>query len=217
MQKIKEGIIYFLTQEEGGRKSPPTDLIYYPTTIVDNKPWSIVIFFDESLQKEQYSNVMYYGKSDNLRPYNLDKDIKGQNYDFQSLYNNAMESVIIYSSNYEICHIGTRFGRMSMWASNLMHSTILFPNPPIITMMKPSRDEYKSEKDFNNAMRKYENMKKQYDIDFKNYMESILLNKKAHFHYLYVLYNDKNEIDEKRVKEYIDAPQMRDKLPIKMK
>jgi len=54
MQRIKEGTICFLTQEEGGRKSPPTDLIYYPTTIVDNKPWSIVIFFDESLQKEQY-------------------------------------------------------------------------------------------------------------------------------------------------------------------
>ena len=168
-----------------------------------------------------YSNVMHYGKSDNLRPYNLDKDIKGQNYDFQSLnnllYNNAMESVIIYSPNYGICHIGTRFGRMSMWASNLMHSTISFPKHPVMTMMKPLRDKYKSEKDFNNAMEKYENMKKQYDRDLKNYIESILLNDKAHFHYLYVPYNDKNEIDEKAVKEYIDAPQMRDKLPIKMK
>lgn len=54
MQRIKEGIIYFLTQEGGGRKSPPTDFIYYPKTIIDNKPWSIVIFFDESLQKEEY-------------------------------------------------------------------------------------------------------------------------------------------------------------------
>ena len=37
MQKIKEGIIYFLTQEEGGRKSPPSVFLVVHLYIKQNK------------------------------------------------------------------------------------------------------------------------------------------------------------------------------------
>ena len=58
MKQQRAGTIYFLTKEEGERRQPPTDRVYYATTHIEQLPqpdWSIVITFDEPLKEDEYS------------------------------------------------------------------------------------------------------------------------------------------------------------------
>ena len=58
VKQQRAGTIDFLTKEEGGRRQPPTDGVYYATTHIEQLPqpdWSIVITFDEPLKEDEYS------------------------------------------------------------------------------------------------------------------------------------------------------------------
>ncbi len=46
---MKKAIIYWFTEEEGGRKKPPTGTEYYPTIeLEDRSTWSLAIKFDRT-------------------------------------------------------------------------------------------------------------------------------------------------------------------------
>ncbi|WP_216824222.1 hypothetical protein [Capnocytophaga canimorsus] len=164
-----------------------------------------------------YSNAMYYGKSNNLLPYNLDKNIKGQNYDFQSitnmLYNNAMECLVVYNPNDGIYHIGTRFGRVSMWPSNIMHNHIPWPEIPVFKLQIPQKSNFKTDEQFKKAKDLFLEEKKYFEIQKMNYEKSLLLKKTPTFHHLYVPYNDENGLELKRIEEYQKATKNEDSLP----
>jgi hypothetical protein len=56
---MKNGIIHFLSPEEGGRKTLPVLQTYYATTEIDTltqKFWSIVVRFENTLCVREYTS-----------------------------------------------------------------------------------------------------------------------------------------------------------------
>ncbi|QDP84749.1 hypothetical protein FNJ88_03975 [Chryseobacterium sp. SNU WT5] len=76
-----------------------------------------------------YAFDLYYGKSNNKNPYNLDKSIDGQNYDTQRLFdvllNRGQESFSFTDANGNF-NKTTKFGYGTFWPSNKMHNAIDF-------------------------------------------------------------------------------------------
>lgn len=49
MRIMKKAIIYWISEEEGGRKRPPIGTEYYPTIQMENgDTWSLAIRFDRT-------------------------------------------------------------------------------------------------------------------------------------------------------------------------
>lgn len=56
---LKRAIIYWFSEEDGGRKKPPQGTEYYPTTkLEDGSTWSLLIKFDRTnpTQNEKIDN-----------------------------------------------------------------------------------------------------------------------------------------------------------------
>ena len=144
----------------------------------------------------KYSVDMYYGKSNNELPYNLDKEINGQNYDNQSVENLILNrgemKVIIYDINRGYLMAGSEYGNQTFWFSNKAHNGIPSPDFP-----KLKKNETF---DFLNKRR-------------ENFLKSKFLNPKGTFHHLKVVYKKDGSIDFNELKEYEEAPIIEEKLP----
>ena len=61
MRIMKKAIIYWISEEEGGRKRPPIGTEYYPTIQMENgDTWSLAIRFDRT-NVEQNEFIIYEG------------------------------------------------------------------------------------------------------------------------------------------------------------
>lgn len=137
-----------------------------------------------------YAFDLYYGKSNNKNPYNLDKIIDGQNYDnqrfFDLLLNNGQETYYIDDALGLDSNVVTRFGYATFWPSNTMHDHIKFPVEPK-KPKKPVENKILTEKD-KIAEKKYLEDLEKYKTDYENYRLSMLMNPNATFHHLRIVY-----------------------------
>ncbi|ELY2018347.1 hypothetical protein SL053_002268 [Flavobacterium psychrophilum] len=179
-----------------------------------------------------YAFDLYYGKSNNKNPFNLDKYIDGQNYDHQSLFDillNRGQETFSYTDAAGYFNQATNFGYGTFWPSNKMHDTIAFPEKP-----KEPKEPIKPIDNTNEKLSiKYEEEKKEYEKDFKKYEKDLfnfnistlqlensptkhrpLVKDKATrtfykartFHHLWVIYKPgTNEIDYERLFKYMRA------------
>jgi hypothetical protein len=158
--------------------------------------------------KAAYAVDMYYGKSNNKNPYNQDKVIDSQNYDYQQLFdillNRGLETFSITDANGNLT-TETRFGYRTFWPTNAMHDSISFPEVP----KEPKKPETEAI-----LTKKNKADLKQYNIDLEtykrnkiNYDVSTQIKLNPTFHHLYVVYNKDNKIDLERLKKYLYAGQ----------
>ncbi|WP_310556068.1 polymorphic toxin type 23 domain-containing protein [Flavobacterium sp.] len=177
--------------------------------------WSAGVNIQAKLTQKinlSYAFDLYYGKSNNKNPFALDKNINGQNYDHQKLFdvllNRGQETFSIFDENGNI-KTTTKFGYGTFWPSNKMHNAIPFPDVP-----KEPKKPTKPFDDTNDRLnKKYNEDKIQYEIDLKKYEEDVLLyqmsiNMKANptFHHLYLVYKEgSKEVNLQRLKTYTDA------------
>ncbi len=156
-----------------------------------------------------YAVDMYYGKSNNKNTYNNDKIINGQNYDYQQLFdvllNSGQQTFSLTDANGSLT-AKTKFGYGTFWPTNAMHDSIAFPETPK-EPKKPLRSNYNNDTTFNESVVQYQKDLKTYDADKINYNVSTQLKSNPTFHHLYVVYNEENKVDFKRLKTYIDAGQ----------
>lgn len=155
-----------------------------------------------------YAFDLYYGKSNNRNPYNLDKIIDGQNFDHQRLFdvmlNNGQESFTSTDANGNFRKT-TRVGYGSFWPSNKMHNSIKFPVLPE-EPIEPTIEKYKNAKNLAKANEKYLKNKAIYERDMINYKASMKLNPFATFHHLKVLYDGKSKFPNyDLLQEYLEA------------
>jgi hypothetical protein len=159
-----------------------------------------------------YAFDLYYGKSNNKNPYNLDKMIDGQNYDHQKLFDvllNRGQETFSFTDADGNLNTSTKFGYGTFWPSNMMHDTIKFPTIPKEPKIPTEPSDSSNEK-LNNKYKEdkiqYEKDLSIYERDLRNYNDSKDLKRNTYFHHLFVVYgeNSKSPILE-RVKTYLDA------------
>jgi len=175
--------------------------------------WSAGINVQAELAKDiklAYSVDMHYGKANHNNPFNLDKSIEGQNYDYQQLFdlllNRGQEKLSITDASGNIT-TQTRYGYGTFWPSNRMHDAITFPIEPK-KPEEPDRKKYDSEFIFREKYAEYEKKLESYNKEEINYKTSIQLKAKPTFHHLYVVYDLENKVDLERLKQYLYAGQL---------
>jgi hypothetical protein len=154
-----------------------------------------------------YAFDLYYGKSNNKNPYNKDKIINGQNYDYQGLFDvllNRGQETFSFTDAMGNLNKTTKFGYGTFWPSNLMHDNIPFPDKPI-EPIAPVRRDYKDELKFKAAEVEYEKTLAKFERDKMDYKISMQIKPNATFHHLFLVYNDYNKIDFNRFKIYFDS------------
>lgn len=161
-----------------------------------------------------YAFDLYYGKSNNKNPFNLDKMIGGQNYDnqkfFDLLLNRGQESFtyIDAAGNF---HVTNKFGYGTFWGSNKTHDGIKFPEKPKEPEI-PIKERFSKIENYEKAKQDYDKDLAKYEIDYKNYITTMILNPNATFHHLMVVYKAGSiHPDLERIQTYTDA------LPPKLK
>ncbi|OXA86005.1 polymorphic toxin type 23 domain-containing protein [Flavobacterium hercynium] len=107
-----------------------------------------------------YAFDLYYGKSNNKNPFNRDKIINGQNYDYQRLFDillNRGQETFSFTDGIGNINKSTKFGYGTFWPSNMMHDAIEFPEKhnKIVKENKPVRSAYKTEKEYQDALKEY--------------------------------------------------------------
>lgn len=176
-----------------------------------------------------YSVDMYYGKSSELNPFNEDKIIGKQNYDYQQLFDvllNRGQETFSLTDAFGNLTTETRHGYGTFWPTNAMHDSIAFPDGEKLETEKISKDTSKAhwkstikepkepESLKYNTPEEYKAAKNQYDTDFEKYKAalmdydiSIQLKSKPTFHHLYVVYDVNNKISIERLKKYLYSGQ----------
>lgn len=155
-----------------------------------------------------YAFDLYYGKSNNENPYNLDKIIDGQNYDTQRLFdvllNRGQETFSFTDANGNL-NTNTKFGYGTFWPSHNMHNSIEFPSVPK-KPKEPLRSEYKNNEKYNAALLQYEKEIEKYKVDVMNFRISRSLKPNSTFHHLFVVYDGKSkEPNFNLVRKYLEA------------
>jgi len=155
-----------------------------------------------------YAFDLYYGKSNNKNPYNLDKNIDGQNYDHQKLFdvllNRGQETFSFTDANGNL-NTSTKFGYGTFWPSNKMHNSIAFPTEPK-EPKKPIKSDYKNIDKYDKDKIDYDEALINYGRDKQNYEISMRLKSSPTFHHLFVVYKeDSKKPDLERLKTYLDA------------
>ncbi|NRS90680.1 hypothetical protein HNQ02_003627 [Flavobacterium sp. 7E] len=115
--------------------------------------WSAGVNIQAKLTDSIYLSYLfdlYYGKSNNKNPYNLDKNINGQNYDNQRLFDillNRGQETFSYTDNNGNINTSTKFGYETFWPSNKMHDSIAFPEDlsKMVRGKKPVKSNFSSE------------------------------------------------------------------------
>ena len=154
-----------------------------------------------------YAFDLYYGKSNNKNPYNKDKIIEGQNYDYQKLFDvllNRGQETFSFTDAMGNLNKTTKFGYGTFWPSNLMHDNIPFPDTPI-EPFAPVESDYKDKLKFKAAKVEYEKALAKYEIDKRNYEISMQIKPNTTFHHLYLVYDASNRPILERIKKYMDA------------
>ncbi|HEX8577091.1 MAG TPA: hypothetical protein VF677_12425 [Flavobacterium sp.] len=159
-----------------------------------------------------YAFDLYYGKSNNKGPYNRDKIINGQNYDYQRLYdvllNRGQETFSFTDANGNL-HISTRFGYGTFWPANKMHNNIKFPTVPKEPKMPTEpldQSNEKLNKKYKEDLIEYEKELKLYKRNKEDYEASIRLKPNPTFHHLFVVYGeDSKQPKLERINTYMDA------------
>ncbi|MET3047219.1 hypothetical protein [Flavobacterium covae] len=174
-----------------------------------------------------YAFDLYYGKSNNKAPFNLDKYIDGQNYDYQRLFDvllNRGQETFSYTDANGNLNQSTKFGYGTFWPSNNMHDAIPYPEMPK-EPKEPLRSNYKNDKEFDDAKNQYNSDFKKYEKDIFNFNMStsqlensptkhkpIVEDKTTGqyyiartFHHLFVVYKKDNKIDYERLFKYLQA------------
>lgn len=159
-----------------------------------------------------YAFDLYYGKSNNKNPYDLDKNIDGQNYDHQKLFDvllNRGQETFSFTDLDGNLNQSTKFGYGAFWPSNKMHNAIPFPTEPR-EPKKPieplDNTNEKLNKKYSEEKIQYDEALIQYDRDKKNYKISMILKSSPTFHHLFVVYKeDSKKPDLERLKIYLDA------------
>ncbi|MFC6269716.1 polymorphic toxin type 23 domain-containing protein [Frigoriflavimonas asaccharolytica] len=162
-----------------------------------------------------YAFDLYYGKSNNKNTYNLDKNIGGQNYDTQRLFdvllNRGQESFSFTDANGNF-NKTTKVGYGTFWPSNAMHNAIPFPDIPE-RPKEPIKDDFKDDEKFKLSVLKYKKDLGKYNLDMINYEETSLLKFSPTFHHLFVVYKEgSKEVDLERLNTYMNAPLSNKKL-----
>jgi hypothetical protein len=119
-----------------------------------------------------YAFDLYYGKSNNKAPFNVDKYIDGQNYDYQRLFDvllNRGQETFSYTDGNGNLNTTTKFGYGTFWPSNNMHDAIAFPEKPK-EPIKPKKPLDNTNERLN---RKYGEDKKQYEKDLIKYEKDL--------------------------------------------
>lgn len=159
--------------------------------------------------KLAYAVDMYYGKSNNKNPYNLDKVFDKQNYDYQQLFdvllNRGQETFTVTDAMGNV-DIKTKYGYGTFWPTNMMHDSISFPEKPI-KPKKPEPKDFKNITEYEKAKIVYEQSLDKYNKDKVNYEISIYLKPKPTFHHLYVVYDSDNKVVFERLQKYLHAGQ----------
>lgn len=155
-----------------------------------------------------YAFDLYYGKSNNKNPYNLDKNIDGQNYDTQNFFdlllNRGQETFSFTDANGNL-NTRTKFGYGTFWPSNNMHNAISFPSEPK-KPKEPIEKKYKTQEKFNEAQKQYQKDLSNYEEEMINYKISLRLKPLSTFHHLFVTYKEgSRNPDFERVKKYLEA------------
>jgi hypothetical protein len=155
-----------------------------------------------------YAFDLYYGKSNNENPYNLDKNIDGQNYDAQRLFDvllNRGQETFSYTDANGILNTRTKFGYGTFWPSNNMHNAIDFPSEPK-KPKEPKKENYKDRIKFEEAQQKYEVEIEKYKREMEDYKISIRLKPNSTFHHLFVVYKEgSKKPDYERLQKYFKA------------
>ncbi|QAR30226.1 hypothetical protein EQP59_02070 [Ornithobacterium rhinotracheale] len=192
--------------------------------------WSAGLNLQTKLAKDMnfsYAFDLYYGKSSNKRPLNQDILIDGQNYDLQNFLelalNRGQETFSVTTDEGLVGASISLFGYGCFWPSNNMHNAISWPPPPPIEPEKISKKNYLTDEEYDKALKDYNEKMDIYRRDLRNYKLSreitvkTKFNKKRGvlepnptFHWLYSIYNEKNEIDWERVRKYFNAKQAKD-------
>lgn len=155
-----------------------------------------------------YAFDLYYGKSNNENPYNLDKNIDGQNYDTQRLFDvllNRGQETFSYTDANGNLNTRTKFGYGTFWPSNNMHNAIDFPSEPK-KPKEPKKENYKDRIKFEEAQQKYEVEIEKYKREMEDYKISIRLKPNSTFHHLFVVYKEgSKKPDYERLQKYFKA------------
>lgn len=155
-----------------------------------------------------YGFDLYYGKSNNKLPYNLDKNIDGQNYDTQRLFdvllNRGQETFSFTDANGNL-NTRTKFGFGTFWPSNNMHNAIDFPEEPK-RPKEPIEKNYNNKEKYEKAIKKFKEDLHKYEEDMINYKITLRIKPNSTFHHLYVVYKeDSKKPDFDRLKKYLEA------------
>lgn len=155
-----------------------------------------------------YAFDLYYGKSNNQNPYNLDKNIDGQNYDTQRLFDlllNRGQETFSFTDAQGNLNTRTKFGYGTFWPSNNMHNAIDFPGEPK-KPQEPLRKNYKSDVKYNEALLNFETEIEKYNEDLMNYKISKRLKLNSTFHHLFVVYTEgSRKPNFNRLRKYFEA------------
>ncbi|MBF7093479.1 hypothetical protein IUY40_18260 [Flavobacterium sp. ALJ2] len=176
-----------------------------------------------------YAVDMYYGKASEKNPFNEDKIIDGQNYDYQQLFDvllNRGEETFSFTDAIGTLTTETRHGYGTFWPTNAMHDTIAFPDREKLEIEKTSKDtfvarwktvskepkepleyQYVDKIQFKADFNKYKKDLERYKTDKIDYDISIQLKSKPTFHHLYVVYDVNNKVSLERLKKYLYAGQ----------
>ncbi len=177
--------------------------------------WSAGVEVQAKLKHQMhmsYAFDLYYGKSNNKMPYNLDKNSDGQNYDHQKLFNvllNRGQETFTTTDAVGNSSTQTQFGYGTFWPSNMMHDAIPFPEVPKqpAAPTKPIDDTNKKlNEEYKKAKTQYETDIKEYNEEMINYTISTKLTPHPTFHHLFVVYkNGKKTPDLERLNTYMSS------------
>ncbi|MDR6920507.1 polymorphic toxin type 23 domain-containing protein [Chryseobacterium sp. 2987] len=155
-----------------------------------------------------YAFDLYYGKSNNENPYNLDKNIDGQNYDTQRLFDlllNRGQETFSFTDAQGNLNTRTKFGYGTFWPSNNMHNAIDFPSEPK-KPKEPIESDYKDRSKFDEAIIQYKKDMDKYYERLTDYKISVRLKPNSTFHHLFVVYSDgSRKPNFNRLKKYFEA------------
>ena len=155
-----------------------------------------------------YAFDLYYGKSNNENPYNLDKNIDGQNYDTQRLFDlllNRGQETFSFTDAQGNLNTRTKFGYGTFWPSNNMHNAIDFPSEPK-KPKEPLESDYKDRSKFDEARIQYKKDMDKYYERLTDYKISVRLKPNSTFHHLFVVYSEgSRKPNFNRLKKYFEA------------
>jgi hypothetical protein len=140
-----------------------------------------------------YAFDLYYGKSNNKAPFNVDKYIDGQNYDYQELFDlllNRGQETFSFTDAMGNINKTTKFGYGTFWPSNNMHNAIPFPEKPKVPSA-PVEADYKDNLKFKADEKKYKEDLEKFERDNLDYKISMQIKPNATFHHLYSRYAKK--------------------------